>query len=161
MIVAPRARGDRQIRFARIIGLCFIAAGFVAIGFAWNGAAKVACVDCQFPYFLSGGAAGLGLIVVGSMAVVIAQIRSGQLAFTEQVRHINQAMVRVAGLTQGGGNGHSQVVAGQSTYHRPECRLVQGKQGLERVNVEMAVMNGLSPCRVCNPATPDVTVSAG
>ena len=159
--MAVKGRGDRQIRFARILGLCFVAAGFVAIGFSWNGAAKVACVDCQVPYLLSGGAAGLGLIIVGTMSVVIAQIRASQLAFQDQARQINQAVVRVASLGQGGGNGHGQVVAGQSTYHRPECRLVQGKQGLERVNVEMAVMNGLSPCRVCNPATPDVTISAG
>ena len=95
------------------------------------------------------------------MALVIAQIRSAQIAFQDQGRQVNQAVLRVASLAGTGGNGHSQVVAGQSTYHRPECRLVQGKQGLERVNVETAVMNGLSPCRVCNPATPDVPVSTG
>ncbi|MFN2543179.1 MAG: hypothetical protein ABR600_01220 [Actinomycetota bacterium] len=159
--MAIRGRGDRQIRFARILGLSFIVAGFTAIGFSWNGAAKVACVDCQLPYLLSGGAAGVGLVLVGGVALIVAQMRVTQLAFQEQVRHINQAIVRVAGLATGGPNGQGQVVAGQSTYHRPDCRLVQGKQGLERVNVETAVMSGLTPCRVCNPATPDVTVSAG
>lgn len=159
--MAVKGRGDRQIRFARILGLCFIVAGFIAIGFAWSGMAKVACPDCQLPYLLSGGAAGVGLILLGSVALVVAQIRVAQLGFQDQVGHINQAIVRVAGLTQSGENGRNQVVAGQSTYHRPDCRLVQGKQGLERVTVEMAVMNGLSPCRVCNPATPDVPVSSG
>ena len=160
--MATKDRGDRQIRFARILGLCFIVAGFVAIGFAWSGAAKVACPDCQLPYIISGGAGGVGLIVVGAVALIVAHMRVAQLGFQDQVRHINQAIVRVAGLASGGDNGHGgQVVAGQSTYHRPECRLVQGKQGLERVNVDVAVMNGLTPCRVCSPATPDVPVSAG
>jgi hypothetical protein len=42
-------------------------------------------------------------------------------------------------------------VAGKSTYHRPECRLVEGKTDLDRVSVEVARLQGLSPCRVCNP----------
>src|SRR5438128_2168692 len=122
--------------------------------------ARVACLDCQNPYLLSAGAAGLGLIILGAASLIIAQIRLAQLSWQAQVGQINQAVVRVAGLASSGGNGHTQVVAGQSTYHRPECRLVQGKSGLERVSPETAVMNGLSPCRVCNPAVPD-TVSAG
>jgi hypothetical protein len=161
--VAAKGRGDRQIRFARLLGLSFIVAGFVAIAFAWSGAAKVACPDCQLPYLLSGGAGGVGLIVVGVASLIIAQIRVAQLGWQDQVGQINQAVVRVAGLASSGGNGHKdqQVVAGQSTYHRPDCRLVQGKAGLERLPVETAVMNGLSPCRVCNPAVPDVSVSSG
>ena len=161
--MAGKGRGDRQIRYARILGLCFIVAGFAAIAFGWSGAARVACPDCQLPYLLSGGAAGLGLVIVGAIALVIAQIRAAQFSFQDQVRQINQAVVRVAGLAASGANGHKdpQVVAGQSTYHRPDCRLVQGKSDLERVTVETAVMTGLSPCRVCNPATPDVPVSSG
>ena len=160
--MSAKGRGDRQIRFARILGLSFIVAGFVVIGFAWSGMARVACNDCQLPYIVSGGAGGLGLIIVGVTSLVIAQIRAAQLAWGEQVGQINQAVVRVAGLASSGGNGHKdQVVAGQSTYHRPDCRLVQGKSGLERVTPETAVMNGLSPCRVCNPVMPDVAVSSG
>jgi len=159
--VPVKGRGDRQIRFARILGLSFIVAGFAAIGFGWSGMARVACPDCQLPYLLSGGAAGVGLILLGGTSLIIAQIRLAQQSWQEQVGQINQAVIRVAGLSSSGGNGHSQVVAGQSTYHRPECRLVQGKAGLERVTPETAVMNGLSPCRVCNPAVPDVPVSTG
>src|SRR5437660_388959 len=112
MALASRGWGDRQIRFARILGLCFVIAGFAAIGFSWSGAAKVACVDCQVPYLLSGGAAGLGLIVIGAVALVIAQIRSAQVAFQDQGRQVNQAIVRVASLASTGGNGQAgQVVA--------------------------------------------------
>jgi hypothetical protein len=34
-----KGRGDRQIRFARLLGLCFIAAGFAAVAFGWSDAA--------------------------------------------------------------------------------------------------------------------------
>ena len=74
--MAGKGRGDRQIRYARILGLCFIVAGFAAIAFGWSGAARVACPDCQLPYLLSGGAAGLGLVIVGAIALIIAQIRA-------------------------------------------------------------------------------------
>jgi hypothetical protein len=50
-----------------------------------------------------------------------------------------------------GSAGADEVVAGKSTYHRPECRLVEGKADLDRVSVEVARLQGLSPCRVCNP----------
>ena len=148
------------VRNARILGIVLIALGIAAIIIGWNGMAKVDCAQCQLPYLLSGGAAGLGLVLVGSVLLIMAQIRVAQNAFRDQVRQINQAVIRMAGLASGGGNGHA-VVAGQSTYHRPECRLVQGKSGLERMAPETAAMQGLTPCRVCNPATPDVPVSSG
>jgi len=148
------------VRNARILGIVLIALGIAAIIIGWNGMAKVDCAQCQLPYLLSGGAAGLGLIFVGSVLLIMAQIRVAQSAFRDQVRQINQAVIRMAGLASGGDNGHA-VVAGQSTYHRPECRLVQGKSGLERMAPETAAMQGLTPCRVCNPERSDVTVSSG
>ena len=155
-----KGRGDPQIRYLRILGLGFIVGGFIVIGFGWSGMAKVACPDCQLPYLLSGGAGGIALVVVGATLLILSHIRATQLSFTEQVDRITQALVRVAGVA-GGGATDGHVVAGQSTYHRPDCRLVQGKADLERVTVETAVMSGLSPCRVCNPATPDVPVASG
>ena len=109
--MAAKGRGDRQIRFARILGLVFIVAGFAAIGFGWSGMARVACNDCQLPYLLSGGAAGVGLVILGCSSLVIAQVRLAQLSWQNQVGQINQAVVRVAGLASSGGNGHSEVVA--------------------------------------------------
>src|SRR5436190_21181449 len=43
------------------------------------------------------------------------------------------------------------VVAGPSTYHRPDCRLVQGKPGLDRMSIDSAKRSDLSPCRVADP----------
>ena len=158
--MAATRSGGAGVRNARILGIILVVGGCVALGFGWSGAARKACVDCQIPYIISGGAVGLGLIVLGSVLFIVAQMRVAQDAFRDQVRQINQAVIRMAGLSAGGDNGHA-VVAGQSTYHRPDCRLVQGKSGLERMAPETAALQGLTPCRVCNPERPDVTVSSG
>ncbi|MGH2693822.1 MAG: hypothetical protein ACRDJJ_03295, partial [Actinomycetota bacterium] len=47
-----------------------------------------------------------------------------------------------------------QVVAGGGVYHRAECRVLEGKEGLTNVTVEQAAAEGLEPCRVCRPAPP-------
>src|SRR5438874_12642097 len=118
--MAPTRRGGGAgVRNARILGIVFVVAGCIALGFGWAGAARRSCVDCQIPYLISGGAVGLGLIVIGSVLFIVAQMRVAQESFRSQVRQINQAMVRMAGLQGGGGNGHA-ALAGQSTYHRAE-----------------------------------------
>src|SRR5437867_118333 len=113
MPVSRRSSGW-GLRNARILGIVLMALGGVAIGFGWSGMARVDCDTCQLPYLLSGGATGLGLIFIGSVLLILAQIRTAQDSFRDQVRQINQAMVRMAGMSSGGGNGHA-VVAGQST----------------------------------------------
>jgi predicted RND superfamily exporter protein len=49
--------------------------------------------------------------------------------------------------------GGERVVAGTSTYHRADCRLIKGRSDLDLVSLEAARLNGLSPCRVCEPPT--------
>jgi hypothetical protein len=66
----------RQIKFARFLGLVLCGAGFLLIILGWAGAARRSCIDCQIPYLLSGGAAGLGLILFGVTIVVMAQLRT-------------------------------------------------------------------------------------
>ena len=158
--MAATRSGGAGVRNARILGIVLIVGGCVALGLGWSGMARKDCPQCQLPYLISGGAVGLGLIVIGSVLFIVAQMRVAQESFRREVRQINQAVIRIAGLQGGGENGHA-VVAGQSTYHRPDCRLVQGKSGLERMAAETAALQGLTPCRVCNPERPDVTVSSG
>src|SRR3989337_1630355 len=91
----PEGQGpDRQVRYGRILVLVFALVGFIAIGLGWNGMAKVACPDCQLPYLLSGGAAGLGLILVGGVLLVMAQIRDERLRLADQLRAIGTTMSR-------------------------------------------------------------------
>jgi hypothetical protein len=147
--VPDRKGYDRQVRYGRILGLFFCVAGFVAIGFGWNGAAKSAFVDVQFPYLVSGGLGGLALILLGIGLLVMAQIRGERIRLAEQIQQVGAVISKAA--APAGGAGENEVVAGKSTYHRAECRLVEGKADLDRVSVEVARLQGLSPCRVCNP----------
>jgi len=152
----PDRRGyDRQVRYGRILGLFFCVAGFTTIGFGWNGMAKVACPDCQLPYLLSGGAAGLGLILIGVALLIMAQLRDERTKLADQLRDVGTTLSRAVSLPALVSSPGSRVVAGKSTYHRPECRLVEGKAELDYVSVDVARLGGLSPCRVCNPPVPE------
>jgi hypothetical protein len=155
------ALAERQIRLSRILGLAFAIAGFAAIGVAWYGMAKVACVDCQLPYLLSGGAAGLGLILFGVGLLLMAQIRTERIRLNDRLEALVTTLAR---STRGTGEPASardgEVVAGRSTYHRPDCKLIVGKTDLDVVSVEAATLQGLSPCRVCHPEAPNGAVTA-
>lgn len=153
--LGPAGRGsDRQVRFGRILGLFFSAAGFVTIGFGWNGMAKVACPDCQLPYLLSGGAAGLGLILIGGVLLVLAQIRDERLKLADQLRAIGTTMSRAVSAPTLAAVPDARVLGGRSTYHRPGCRLIEGKGDLDELSVDVATLAGLTPCRVCEPPRP-------
>ncbi len=75
----------RQIKFARFLGLVLCGAGFLLIILGWAGAARRSCIDCQIPYLLSGGAAGLGLILFGVTIVVMAQLRTDSRRLAERL----------------------------------------------------------------------------
>jgi|SRR5436309_3014450 len=75
---SPRQRGDpgRRIVAGRVLGLTFAIAGFAAIVLGWLGAARRSCVDCQIPYLISGGAAGIALVGFGVGLLLLAQVRA-------------------------------------------------------------------------------------
>jgi hypothetical protein len=147
-----RRNGDRQVRSGRILGLFFCVAGFTTIGLGWNGTAKTAFVDVQFPYLISGGATGIGLIVLGVGLLVMAQLRSERIHLTDELSGLGRAVSRSSAVHASAGSSNGgKVVAGPSTYHRPDCRLVAGKTDVDLISVDAAKAGGLTGCRVCNP----------
>lgn len=160
---------DRRVRLGRMLGLAFIAVGFIVIGKAWDGAANLVRVDSQFPYLLSGGFMGLGLIVTGATLLLLASVRAERQSMTDSFDDIATLLGRNLSRLQISSNGSAtdgQVVAGGGVYHRAECRVLEGKDGLTTVTVEQAAAEGLEPCRVCRPAPPappkrSETVTAG
>lgn len=50
----------------------------------------------------------------------------------------------------GGANG-DMVVAGRSSYHRPDCHLVSGRDDMAPLTLLEAEAKGLAGCRVCKP----------
>jgi hypothetical protein len=52
----------------------------------------------------------------------------------------------------------SLVVAGPNAYHKPSCKLVDGRD-LRKMTPEQAVAAGLAPCRTCSPAGVEVDLA--
>jgi hypothetical protein len=110
---------DNEVRIAagRILGVVLCVAGFVVIGLGWNGMARVSCPDCQLPYLLSGGAAGVGLVLLGIGILVVAEIRAAREHLKEQIDRIFDA-VGISGV--GGGNGYvTDQTAERATTAKP------------------------------------------
>jgi hypothetical protein len=140
---------DLRVRYGRLLGLLFCVAGFITIALGWNGMAREACPDCQLPYIVSGGAGGVALVLFGVALLVLAQLRAERLSLAQQIGDALRPLVQA---TAEDGSGGGKVVAGRSTFHRPDCRLVKDKSDLDEMSLAAARAKGLTPCRVCNPA---------
>lgn len=158
----PGRRYDRQVRFGRILGLVFVAIGFAVLGFGWHGTAKNALIDKQIPYLVSGGAAGVAFVLLGVGLLVMAHIRGERLKLGEQLEQLGTTLAKIptaGGATSDSASSNGLVVAGRSTYHRPGCRLVEGKGDLDRIPIDAARSTGLTACRVCKPDEPEEAAS--
>lgn len=149
------------------LGLGLIGLGFVFILLAWNGAAKVSFVDGQIPYLISGGFAGLSMVVLGGGLLLF-------VAITRQSAHLEakfDELIEVMRASAAPGAAASPtpvaravtkakpatnglVVVGRSSFHCPDCRLVEGKEDADLATPDEAAERGLSPCRVCAPTRP-------
>lgn len=149
---------DRRVRLGRILGLTFVTAGFLIIAKAWDGAASVNFAQGQIPYLLSGGFMGLGLIITGGILLFLATLRSERQLMTDRFDQmatlLGRNLNRLQLSSNGAGTSNGQVVAGEHLYHRAECKVLEGKDGLTTVTVEQAAAEGLEPCRVCSPPAP-------
>ena len=136
------------------VGLCVV--GFLLVFLGWNGAASRDRVPAQFPYLISGGIAGLCLVIIGVGMLIVQNQRTDRAALQASLDRLREAVERSGGAAVAG-NGHvvaeGSVVAGASSYHRPDCNLAAGRAEAEVLTTEEAVERGLTPCRVCNPAT--------
>ena len=153
----------KRTKLGHQLGVLFCLAGFVLVWVGWNGAASYDSTIRQFPYLISGGVAGLGLIHVGVGLWIVQTQRAERARLEENLAGLNrvlETLVEVAAFTGGAGAGHGAangnglVLAGKTAYHRPACRLVQDHPHLSTTTVEMASESGLIPCRTCEPEVP-------
>ena len=136
------------------VALCLI--GFLAIFFGWNGAASNNFVPAQFPYLISGGVAGLAVVVVGA-AMLVVQNQRADRARLEAVLDRLAAAVERQGVTGGPGvgitglGGGGYVVAGSASYHQLGCQLPEAQEDAHVVPLEDVQATNLVACRVCRP----------
>jgi hypothetical protein len=136
------------------LGLLFCVAGLAVIWVGWNGAATYNDIRKQFPYLISGGIAGLALVVIGVGLMVIQSQRADRVQLEANLNELRRILDRLTGVpaTNGADVPDSAfVVAGPNAYHRPSCKLVAGRD-LRKMTPEQAEAAGLEACRTCSPA---------
>jgi hypothetical protein len=149
----------KRSKLGNQLGALFCLAGFVLVWVGWNGAASYDRDTRQFPYLISGGIAGLCLVIVG-VGLFVVQSQRAESARLEEVlaslSRILETLVEVSGGVAGGIGGEGLVLAGSTAYHRPACHLVEDHPRLRTMTAEMAAESGLAPCRACEPDTPAI-----
>jgi hypothetical protein len=133
-----------------------VAVGFLLIFLAWNGAAEKDFIQGQFPYLLSGGLTGMGLILCGLALAATQAHRRDMLSLQDRIDELIAAVQSStpstpAQLTAVPSDAEVFVTNGR-TYHRPSCRTVQGRAGLDLVTADDVEHRELSACRICRPA---------
>ena len=155
-----RPRFDTSRLGARL-GVTICALGFVLIFFGWNGAASVDRLQSQFPYLISGGIAGLALVVVGAALIVVETARDDRDKLRREITELRETIALGGGRDGAPSNGRRPAAApargtflvGEHSYHRPGCRLLEGRGELERLDAEGVAERRLAACRVCEPAS--------
>lgn len=84
------SRVSDPITLSSWIAGAMIAGAFVAFFLAWRGVAATLAVPLQLPYFVSGGIAGMTLLVVG-VALLLAQSRRRR--HMRECRRLEQVLV--------------------------------------------------------------------
>jgi hypothetical protein len=148
------------------LGLIVVAVGLLAIGIGWNGAAGAGGqingqtdLRAQLPWLLSGGLLGVALVVFGAALVIVHNARVDrsrlEIKLDELVDAVSRGNAAVATPTSAAGI----YVAGGSSYHRPDCRLVGNRDDVTYVTASEAAERNLRPCRVCQPETAETLTS--
>src|SRR5438067_4444588 len=131
----PSERGEETVepkrtKFGHQLGVLFCLAGFVLVWVGWNGAASYDTSIRQFPFLISGGIAGLGLIHVGVGLWIVQSQRAERARLEEDLaglKRVLETLVEVVAMSAGtavggaGGNGNGLGLAGTTAYHRPAC----------------------------------------
>lgn len=150
---------DFQVRLKKGIGrfgggfsILLLGLGLLAILFAWNGAAGEPYVAAQLPYLMSGGFIGLGLVAVACTMMVINAARVDRARMEAKYDALMAALERgLGGAGAAPRDLRGLVAAGSASYHRPECRLVDGREDVAYLTPEEAQARSLHACRVCMP----------
>jgi hypothetical protein len=149
---------NHWVKLGGLLGIAYCIAGFVLIFLGWNGTASKDTETAQIPYIVSGGIAGLGLVVVGAALIVAHSLRTDRVELRGAIEDLRAAIERgvpasavESSAVVPGGGGDDTVLAGAESYHRPACTLVAGQAEAVAMSRTAATEAGLTPCRVCKP----------
>jgi len=138
------------------LGVAVLLVGFVVIFLGWNGAASFNDLRQQFPYVISGGIAGLAIVVVGAALLLVEALRTERAELQSSIDDLRRAIESMSAMTSAATSTSAVesdlVLAGRGSYHRQDCRLVQGRDDpFPLITTDEADEQGLTACRICNP----------
>src|SRR5438270_13650716 len=152
-------------RWVLIAGAIMVPLGIALMILAWYGAAHKPLIIQQFPYLLSGGLIGLGLMLLGGLAYFGYWITRLVQENRTNTRLLIDAIDRLAGVSGDGeisgvpaatGNGVLLATATGTMLHRPDCPVVANRPGVRKVK---AGTPGFEPCKIREPDLVDLTHS--
>lgn len=103
------------------LGVGFCLFGLLLVFLGWNGAASTDRVQTQMPYVISGGFAGLALVVIGVGLLIVQSNRADRAALQSSLRDLQGAIEAAA--TAGAGSAPAVAAArsalADGELHRP------------------------------------------
>jgi hypothetical protein len=148
-------------RWVLIAGAIMVPLGIALILLAWYGAAHKALIIQQFPYMLSGGLLGLGLMITGGLAYfgywITRLVQENRTNTRELVAALDRltalATEEEGGVAAAAGDGVFVATATGTMLHRPDCPVVANRPGVRRVK---AGTPGFEACKICEPDLVDL-----
>ncbi|MGB8651813.1 MAG: hypothetical protein WCD35_14255 [Mycobacteriales bacterium] len=143
-----------------LLSLTFVALGLLLIGLGYNGMASNHTVPQQMPYLLSGGLVGLSFVVFGTGLMINQSAREDRQRMEGVLLQILDAQSQGALPARVPSDADGLFAAGAASFHRPGCRLVDGREEVSYVTATEAQARDLKACRVCQPevAATNVTI---
>lgn len=143
------------------VGWILIALGGIAILLGYLGVSREALVAKQLPFLISGGITGMVLVAVGAFFLGTEDVRR-QLARLDDVERkiddLHAVLLSRRDAPRPNGRAGARAAAGDlvalrsgSSYHRPDCQMVEGKKGVVAVDARTIARRRLDPCRLCDP----------
>jgi hypothetical protein len=149
-------------RWVLIAGAIMVPLGIALIVLGWYGAAHKSLIIQQFPYLISGGILGLGLMITGGLAYfgywitrLVHENRDHSQQLLLAIEKLGALAIEEEGPVAAGGDGILVATATGNMLHRPDCPVVANREGVRRVK---ANAKGFVPCKICEPEVVDLTV---
>ena len=138
--------------YGRALGYVIVLIGFAVIGLGYNGiAGSLLDTRAQLPYLISGGFLGLAIVSFGVGLIINASAREDRSRLEGVLLQLLEAQQAGSEAPRVPSSADGLFAAGASSYHRPDCRLVDGREEVGYVTGAEATTRGLTPCRVCKP----------
>jgi len=150
-------------RWVLIVGAIMVPLGVALIILGWYGASHKPLIIQQFPYLISGGILGLGLMITGGLAYfgywitrLVHENREHSAQLLLAIEKIGALAIEDDGPAAAGPAGDGMLVATAtgSMLHRPDCPVVANRDGVRRVKADTP---GFEPCKICEPELIDLT----